>query len=268
MPSIARRLRFSPGQWIFLFGATGALLGCPKVPITGRHSLILLPESQEMALGADAYRDVLTKNKISPDTAATAMMRRVGARLAQISDRPDFAWEYTLIDDSKTVNAFCLPGGKVAVYTGILPVTQSEAGLAVVMGHEIAHAIARHGAERMSQGLLLSLGQESLAVALRKRPVETQNAILQAFGLGATIGAVLPFSRYQESEADHIGLLYMAKAGYDPREAVAFWKRMESAGGGKAPPPFLSTHPSHETRASDLERWLPEALQFYQASKK
>lgn len=251
-----------------LFAALFLLSACPKVPVTGRHSLILLPESQEMDLGADAYRETLSKAKVSTDAAQTALIRKVGARLAQVSDRPDFAWEYTLVEEPKTVNAFCLPGGKVAVYTGILPVTQSEAGLAVVMGHEIAHAIARHGAERISQGLLLSLGQETLAVALRKRPTETRNAILQAFGLGATIGAVLPFGRYQESEADRIGLMYMARAGYDPREAVSFWKRMEAVGGGKAPPPFLSTHPSHETRAADLERWMPEALALYETSKK
>lgn len=252
---------------IVVLGLAGFFLtGCPKVPVTGRHSLNLLPESEELTLGIDSYRQVLAQSKLSKDPAAVALVRRVGERIAKISDRPDYAWEYNLIDDPKTVNAFCLPGGKVAVYTGILPVTQTDAGLAVVLGHEIAHAIAKHGAERMSQGLLLQLGQESLAVAMRNRPGETRAAVMQAFGLGATVGAVLPFGRFQESEADRIGLIYMARAGYDPREAVAFWKRMEKAGGG-APPEFLSTHPSHETRVRDLEKWMPEALKAYEDSR-
>lgn len=250
---------------LWIVPAAALLWGCPKVPVTGRHSLVLLSETEELALGADAYKQTLVGARLSKDAAAVERLRRVGERLARVSDRPDFAWEYALIDDPKTVNAFCLPGGKVAVYTGILAVTQSEAGLAVVLGHEIAHAIAKHGAERMSQGLLLQLGQESLAAALRKRPAETRNAVLQAFGLGATIGAVLPFGRYQESEADRIGLMYMARAGYDPREAVAFWKRMEGASGG-GPPAFLSTHPSHARRAADLEKWMPEAVRAYQAA--
>ncbi|HMU76050.1 MAG TPA: M48 family metallopeptidase [Elusimicrobiota bacterium] len=242
------------------------MTGCPKVPVTGRHSLILLPESEELTLGVDAYRQVLSQNRLARDPAAVALVRRVGERIAKISDRPDYDWEYNVLDDPKTVNAFCLPGGKVAVYTGILPVTQTDAGLAVVLGHEIAHAIAKHGAERMSQGLLLQLGQESLAMAMKNRPTETRAAVLQAFGLGATVGAVLPFGRFQESEADRIGLIYMARAGYDPREAVAFWKRMESAGGG-APPEFLSTHPSHETRVRDLEKWMPDALKAYEEAR-
>lgn len=252
---------------IVALGIAGFFLtGCPKVPVTGRHSLILLPESEELTLGMDSYRQVLTQAKLSKDPAAVALVRRVGERIAKISDRPDYAWEYNLIDEPKTVNAFCLPGGKVAVYTGILPVTRTDAGLAVVLGHEIAHAIAKHGAERLSQGLLLQLGQESLAVALKNRPGETRAAVMQAFGLGATVGAVLPFGRFQESEADRIGLIYMARAGYDPREAVAFWKRMENAGGG-APPEFLSTHPNHETRVRDLEKWMPEALKAYEDSR-
>jgi predicted Zn-dependent protease len=253
-----------------LIGIVGPLLlaACATIPVTGRHSFNIVPEDQELALGMTAYKEVTAKAKISTDVAATAMVRQVGERIAKISDRPDYQWEYVLIDDPKTQNAFCLPGGKVAVYTGILPITKNETGLAVVLSHEIAHAIAKHGAERMSQELLINLGGETLDAAMRKKPAETRQAVLQAFGLGATYGAVLPFGRSQESEADHIGLIYMAKAGYDPHEALAFWKRMEAASGGQQPPQFLSTHPSHETRIQDLEKWMPEAEQIFQTTQK
>jgi predicted Zn-dependent protease len=239
---------------------------CATIPISGRKSFNLIPEDQEIALGVEAYKDVTGKAKVSSDPAATTLVRRVGQRIAQVSDRPDYAWEYTLINDPKMQNAFCLPGGKVAVYTGILPITKNETGLAVVLSHEIAHAIAKHGAERMSQELLLNLGGETLEIAMRKKPAETRNAALQAFGLGATLGVVLPFSRSQESEADRIGLIYMSRAGYDPREALEFWKRMEAASNGQAPPQFLSTHPSHETRIRDLEKWMPEAERIFKAT--
>lgn len=241
--------------------------GCPKVPLTGRHSLILVPESQEMALGVQSFDEILKKSKLSGDAAATAMLERVGKRIAAVSGRPDYAWEFKLLDDPKTVNAFCLPGGKVAFYTGILPITQSEAGIAVVMGHEVGHALAKHGAERMSQQILLSVGEVSLALALQKKPAETRALYGAAYGVGAGVGVILPFGRFQESEADHIGLLLMAKAGYDPREAVNFWKRMQAKSGGKAPPEFLSTHPADEKRIKQIEDWMPEALKYYEESK-
>lgn len=244
------------------------LASCATIPVSGRRSFNIIPEDQEMTLGVEAYKEIRSKATLSKDAAATNLVRRVGERIARASDRPDYAWEYTLIDDPKTQNAFCLPGGKVAVYTGLLPVTQNETGLAVVLGHEIAHAIAKHGAERMSQELLLSLGGQTLEMAMQKKPAETRQAILQAFGLGATYGAILPFGRSQESEADRIGLIYMARAGYDPKEALAFWKRMEAASGGKQPPQFLSTHPSHETRIQDLEKWMPEAEGIFKSSQK
>lgn len=256
-------------QGFLAIGLVPLLLGaCATIPVTGRHSFNIVPEDQEIALGLETYKDVVKKAKISSDPVATAMVRRVGEKIAAISDRTDYPWEYVLIDDPKTQNAFCLPGGKVAVYSGILPITKNEAGLAVVLGHEIAHAIAKHGAERMSQELLINLGGETLEVAMAKKPVETRQSIMQAFGLGATYGAVLPFGRSQESEADHIGLIYMAKAGYDPQEALAFWKRMEAASGGQQPPQFLSTHPSHETRIQNLEKWMPEAEQIYTSLQK
>ena len=241
---------------------------CATVPVTGRRSFNIVSEDQELALGSSAYREVVTASKASTDTAAAAMVRRVGERIARVSDRPDYPWEYVLIDDPKNQNAFCLPGGKVAVYTGILPITKTETGLAVVLGHEIAHAIAKHGAERMSQGLLIQLGGQTLEMALNKKPAETRQLALQAFGLGTTVGAVLPFGRSQESEADRMGLLYMAKAGYDPHEALAFWERMASAATGKSPPQFLSTHPSHETRIRDLKKWLPDAEKIYSSNLK
>lgn len=244
------------------------LAACATIPVSGRRSFNIVPEDQELTLGVQAYKEVIGQAKVSPDSTATAMVRRVGERIARVSDRPDYDWEYILIDDPKNQNAFCLPGGKVAVYSGILPVTKTEAGLAVVLGHEIAHAIAKHGAERMSQNLLINLGGQTLEVALQKKPAETRQMVIQAFGLGATIGAVLPFGRSQESEADRIGLIYMAKAGYDPQEALAFWKRMETASSGQSPPQFLSTHPSHETRIRDLERWMPEADQIYKNTPK
>ncbi len=244
------------------------LASCATIPVSGRRSFNIVPEEQERTLGVTAYKEVIDKAKVSKDAAATAMVRRVGERIAQVSDRPDYQWEYTLIDDPKTQNAFCLPGGKVAVYTGILPITKTETGLAVVLGHEVAHAIAKHGAERMSQALLLDLGGQTLEMAMQKKPAETRQLVLQAFGLGATLGAVLPFGRSQESEADRIGLIYMSKAGYDPHEPLAFWERMEAASSGQQPPPFLATHPSHETRIQNLKKWMPEAEQIYQNTKK
>jgi predicted Zn-dependent protease len=241
------------------------LAGCATVPVTGRRSLNLVPASQEAALGDQAYQETLKNAKLSQDPKAAAMVRRVGERIAKVSDKPGLAWEYNLIEDPKTVNAFCLPGGKVAVYTGILPVTQNEAGLAVVLGHEIAHAIAKHGAERMSQQMLLALGEISLDVAMRDRPAQSRGLLMAAYGAGATVGVILPFGRSQESEADHIGLIYMARAGYDPREALSFWKRMEAQGGSQ-PPEFLATHPSHEHRIKDLEKWMPQAVAEYEKS--
>jgi predicted Zn-dependent protease len=177
-------------------------------------------------------------------------------------DLKGYAWEFNLIE-SNEVNAWCMPGGKVVVYTGILPVTQDETGLAVVMGHEIAHAVAQHGGERMSQGLLQQLGGAALSVALQNEPQKTQNIFLTAYGLGSTIGVVLPFSRTQESEADRLGLIFMAMAGYNPNAAVNFWTRMSQSKTGGSPPEFLSTHPSDKTRIANLKKYMPEALQYY-----
>ena len=236
--------------------------GCTIVPYTKRSQLVLVSESDMLGLGAQAYQQVLSKEKISTDPKAVGIVRRVGERIAAVADRKDYRWEFNVIKADKTINAFALPGGKVAVYTGLFPVAKDEAGLAVVLGHEVAHALARHSAERMSQGMLLQLGAAGVAAALGGSDPTTRNMAMQALGLGAQVGVILPFGRSQESEADHIGLILMAKAGYDPEAALGLWQRMEKASEG-APPEFLSTHPSYGTRQADIRKWLPEARSYY-----
>ena len=178
-----------------------------------------------------------------------------------------YNWEFNTVE-SDQVNAWCMPGGKVVFYTGIMPICGTELGTAVVMGHEVAHAIAGHGNERMSQGIATSLGGITLAVAMQNKSEETQNLFLNAFGVGTQVGLMLPFSRKHESEADKMGLMFMAMAGYDPREAIKFWTRMEKASEGQRPPEFLSTHPAPATRIWNLNKWMPEAMEYYKASKK
>ena len=236
--------------------------GCSTVPITGRRSFNVIPDSQAMSLGADAYQQVLSESRLIRTGPEYEMVVRVGQRIAAVSHEPNLPWEFNLIDEPDNVNAFCLPGGKVAVYSGILPVAQNEAGLAVVVGHEIAHAIARHGSERMTNQLALVLGQAGLAEVLAAKGAAARQVVLAAFGAGAQLGVMLPFSRSQESEADRIGLIYMARAGYDPAEAPRFWERM-TAGAGARPPTFLSTHPAPEDRVRRLEALIPEARREY-----
>lgn len=245
-----------------------SVAACQTAPITGRSQLIILPEPQELQMGVQAYQEILKKSKISRDPQQNELVTRVGSRIAQATGRTDYKWEFTVIQDDKQVNAFALPGGKVAVYTGILPVTKDEAGLATVMGHEVAHAIARHGGERVSQGLLVQGGLIAAQVAMANRDPQTVQLVTGLLGAGAAVGVVLPFSRAQESEADRLGLIYMAKAGYDPRAAIGFWQRMEQAAQRRGnPPEFLSTHPSHGTRVRQIEQWIPEAMQHYQPSR-
>ena len=235
-------------------------LGCATVPYTGRSQLMLMSRGDEAALGGDAYRYILRDSVVTRSPDAERLVRKVGEKIAAVANEPEYKWEFTVINDPETVNAFALPGGKVAVYTGIFGPAQDEAGLAVVLGHEVAHALARHPAERMSQDLLVQLGGAGLGIALGNSPGLT-NLVLQAYG----IGVALPFSRSQETEADRIGLILMAKAGYDPRVAIGLWQRMEKRDGSKgAPPEFLSTHPGYETRVEQLRSFLPEALAYYQ----
>lgn len=235
--------------------------GCVRAPYTNRRQLIMVSPQQEAALGTQAFRQVVSRSRVDRDPGTNAAVEEVGRRIAAVANRPDFQWNFVVIDDDRQVNAFALPGGKVAVYTGILPVAQDQTGLAVVMGHEIAHAIARHGAERLSQAQLAELGGQALAIGLGGSG--SSAAILAAYGLGAQFGVLLPYGRTQESEADRIGLLLMAQAGYDPRAAVAFWERMARTG-GRGGPEFLSTHPGHGTRVEQLHAWMPEALRLYE----
>ena len=252
----------------FLSLLIGLAAACETVPITGRSQLMLLPEPEEVRMGVQAYHEILRKSKISRDPRLNDLATRVGTRIARATGRLDYQWEFKVIEDDKQVNAFALPGGKVAVYTGILPVTKDDAGLATVMGHEVAHAIARHGGERVSQGLLVQVGIAAAQAAMANRAPRTVEQVTGLLGAGAALGIILPFSRAQESEADHLGLIYMAKAGYDPRAAIPFWQRMEQAARGRpSPPEFLSTHPSHGTRIREIEQWIPEAMRYYQASR-
>ncbi len=235
---------------------------CATVPYTKRHQLNLVSRGEEIQLGEQAYAEVLKQEKPSTNAANIAMVGAVGSRISEAADQKDFKWEFKVLA-SDQVNAFCLPGGKVAFYDAIMPICENETGVAVVMGHEVAHALASHSAERMSQGLGANIIGSVLSVGLSKSDPATQKNVMQLFGVGAQVGVILPFGRKQESEADHIGLILMAKAGYDPRAAVAFWERMESHAGGQKPPEFLSTHPSDKTRIAQIKAWLPEAMQYY-----
>ena len=239
------------------------ILACATTPITGRSQILIIPESQETALGIKSYNQILEKEKLSQDPKLIDMVSRVGRRIAEVAERPDYEWEFKVIDDAKTANAFALPGGKVAVYTGLFKYTKDETGLAFVIAHEVGHAIARHGGERMSQNLLLQLGQQGLNMALGSQSQVAIKAINQAYGVAAGVGVMLPFSRAQEYEADYIGLIFMARAGYDPREAPEFFQRMLEGKKKKNPPTFLSTHPADEDRIERLRELIPEALEYY-----
>jgi predicted Zn-dependent protease len=250
----------------FVSAAAAVLLlaACATVPYTKRSQFNLVSPAEEAQLGDQAYAEVLQKNKKSSNEQWQQMVHNVGQRIAAAANQPDFKWEFNVLD-GKDVNAFCLPGGKVAFWDGIMPICINETGVAVVMGHEVAHALAHHGAERMSQSMGEQLVGELLTVGLGKADPAVRDNVLQLYGVGAQVGVMLPFSRKQESEADHIGLILMAKAGYDPRYAVEFWERMSSQGGGKAPPEFLSTHPSDQTRIDQIKKQLPEALSYYKS---
>jgi predicted Zn-dependent protease len=252
---------FRKGLW--LLAASLIAMGCATVPITGRSQFNLVSDSEADALGAEAYQKVVSESRLITSGREYDQVLRVGKRIAAVADKPDFKWEFCLIDEPKAVNAFCLSGGKIAVYSGILPITKDDTGLAVVVAHEVAHAIARHGAERMTDQLALQLGGAGLQQLIQQKSPATQQVVMAAFGVGATVGVELPFSRSQESEADHIGLVVMAKAGYDPRQAPEFWRRMIAASSGAAPLAFLSDHPTDESRIQNLERWMPEALKYY-----
>jgi predicted Zn-dependent protease len=252
------------------------LQACATVPLTGRKQLSIIPDSSMLSMSFDEYGQFMKENKLSTNAEQTAMVKRVGARIQAAvetyfaqhnmsQELSGYAWEFNLIE-SKDVNAWCMPGGKVVVYTGILPVTQNENGLAVVMGHEIAHAVAKHGNERMSQELLAQMGGLALSEAIKEKPEQTKALWLGVFGAGVQVGALLPYSSLHESEADHLGLIFMAMAGYDPNGAVVFWERMAANAGAK-PPEFLSTHPSDATRIRKIKDEVPEAMTYYKGGK-
>ena len=249
------------------------LVSCSKVPITNRRQVNMLPESTLMSMSLTTYREFLKQNSPVPETDPNLqMIKRVGTNISKAVQAflkkkgntkriKNYKWEFNLIND-KVANAWCMPGGKVVFYTGILPITQDEAGVAVVMGHEIAHAIARHGNERMSQQLLVATGGIGLSLALKEKPKEMRDLFLSSYGIGSTLG-VLKYSRTHESEADKMGLVFMAMAGYDPEAAVRFWERMAAQSNAAQPPEFVSTHPSDERRIKDIKAFLPAAKKYY-----
>ena len=246
-----------PGRRAGAVVAAALLVGCQQAPLTGRQQLILLPESQDAQMGLQAYQQILDESRIADNPELNRRVQEVGRRIAAVSAQPGWDWQFTLLENDEP-NAFALPGGKVGVNTGLFQVAENDAQVAAVIGHEVAHAIARHGAERMSQGMLAQYGAAAIGIGTGNQ------AYAELAAQAATLGVILPYSRTQESEADHIGLFYMAEAGYDPRAAVALWRNFERFGGAR-PPEFLSTHPAPGSRIENLEALMPAALEVYRA---
>ncbi|MFH1690292.1 MAG: M48 family metallopeptidase [Candidatus Eisenbacteria bacterium] len=253
--------------------ALALVAGCAIVPITGRRQLSLVSQPELIGMAAQNYAEFIAESTVSGDAEARNMVNEVGGRVSLATsafmrengmdyELSQYSWEFTLIEDD-AANAFCMPGGKIVVFTGLLPVSKTKAGLSVVVAHEVAHAIANHGGERMSQLLLAELGGMALSKAIEQKPAQTRDLAMLAYGIGSQVAVLLPYSRQHESEADRIGLILMAKAGYDPREALQFWRRMASQSEGE-PPELLSTHPSHSTRIDDIRYHLPEAVAIYE----
>lgn len=241
------------------------LAGCATLPETGRQVIHLVPAAEMQAMGLQEFTKMKQQIPISKNPTYRAQADRVGRRIAQAvgGDMPGAQWEFVVFDDDQQVNAFALPGGKVGVFTGLLKLVTTDDELAAVMGHEIAHVRLEHGNERMSQSLIATGVGVGLEVALRNKSEQTRQAARTAYGIGSTIGVMLPFSRLHEREADKVGVLYAARAGYDPRASISFWQKMQSQGGSQ-PPQFLSTHPSHEDRIQRLQAVMPQALQEYE----
>ena len=261
------------GRVIVLLAAAMFLASCATVPVTGRSQLNLVPSSSMLSLSNEQYREFLRKNKLSRNSRETLRVKRVGNRLKVAVEQyfrqrglsyelRSYSWEFNLIEN-KSPNAWCMPGGKIVIYTGILPYTKTDAGLAVVMAHEIAHAVAKHGNERMSQMLLTQMGGAALSSALNSYPRKTRQLWLTAFGIGSQAAFILPYSRLQEYEADKIGLIFMAMAGYNPNAAIPFWQRMSKESRGGKPPEFLSTHPSDASRIRQIRNAIPDAMRYY-----
>lgn len=261
----------------FLF--LGLFISCSQNALSGKRQFTLLPETELQGMANNQYRQFLMSKRVlgSSSNANASMVNRVGERIVRavnelyaekgLTDKlKGYDWEVNLVQDNQ-INAWCMPGGKIVVYTGILPVTQNEDALAAVMGHEVCHALLQHGNQRMSQALVQQLGGVALSVALADKPQETRNLFLAAYGVGTQLGAILPFSRGHELEADRWGLIMAARSGYDPRAAIGLWERMEKAGGGKTPE-FLNTHPAEGKRIERLQKIMPEALEYYEKSKR
>ncbi|GAB6058270.1 M48 family metallopeptidase [Desulfonatronum parangueonense] len=264
-------------QLVVVFFLMLMVAACATVPVTGRTQLQLVPSDQLVAMSQEQHTHFLAEHKLSRDTANVRMVREVGNDIARAveaymrdigrgAEVANYNWEFNLVEDD-SVNAFAMPGGKVVIFTGILPIAQNRDGLAVIMGHEIAHVVADHGNERMSQALLTQMGGLALATALSQRPAATQQLFMAAFGAGAQVGVLLPFSRLHEREADHLGLIFMAMAGYNPEEAPRFWERMTAEKGGAHTPEFLSTHPADSRRIEEIRRLLPEAMEHYRSAR-
>ncbi len=252
------------------------IFDCATVPVSGRRQFSLVPNSQLLPMAEDQYRQMMSESKLSNNQQQVQMVKRVGTRIQKAVEEymaannaadqlAGFTWEFNLIEED-IINAWCMPGGKVAFYTGILPVCKDEQGVAVVMGHEVAHAVANHGRERMSQGLVQHFGMSTISGAMGQDPSLAQNVLLQSVGVTTQLG-ILKFTRTHESEADELGLIFMAMAGYHPKAAPEFWQRMATVGGGGAPPEFLSTHPSHDRRIADLNALIPKAMEYYKEAK-
>ncbi len=255
--------------WIAAGAAVVLAVACAKVPVTGRPQYNVVPEAIMKTLGKTSYTDMLSGSRIERKTEDAQTLNQVGAKISRVANQPTYDWDYTLIEDDQ-VNAWCLPGGYIGFYTGILPVLEHEAGMAFVMGHEVGHAVANHGAERLTQQLTLFGGLAGLEILLSRETQLTpqqRGIVLGALGVGAEVGVMLPFSRMHESEADVIGAMYMARAGYPPEESIAVWDRMGRGSGGNSVPVFLSTHPSDESRQKNLREWMPQANKRYQRNK-
>ena len=265
---VSRKYFLQRQVWFFLLlgMALVVLAGCATAPYTGRKQVLMVSQEKEMSLGYQAFKQIKKQSRPSKDQALQERVRRVGERIAQAADRPDYQWEFIVFEDDKEANAFCLPGGKVGIYTGLFKYIKSDADLATVISHEVSHALARHAGERISQGTLAQLGGTALGIGLGALGVSPTagRVAMQGYGLGTKLGVLLPYSRVQESEADRIGLILMAKAGYDPELALQFWERFATGKKDKAQiPQFLSTHPSDANRIRNMRAFLPEARQYY-----
>ncbi len=256
-------------SWAVILGVAALVVACTKVPFTGRNQFNLIPDSIMNGIGASSYKSMLADSKTVKKGDDHQTLVKVGGKISKVAKKPEYDWEYNLLD-SDEINAWCLPGGKIGIYTGILPVLQNEAGMAFVMGHEVGHATAHHGSERLSQSLALIGGLAGLEIymanATQVKPKD-RAIILGALGIGGTVGVLLPFSRMHESEADVVGMMYMASAGYPPAESLDIWTRMEAATGPSVIPAFLSTHPSNAKRTENLREWLPTAKKRFERNK-